>query len=198
MKRGFDLLFAFFLLLLLSPLMVLMFILVKANSKGPGFFKQKRVGKEGRLFEIYKFRTMHVVQGKNSSLLTVHNDARIFPFGKFLRENKIDEIPQLFNVLKGDMSFVGPRPEVEEYFQYYTVEEKETILSVAPGITDIASLRFRNESDLLLETENPKKTYIEKILPIKKRYYRFYVDKRTFCYDLKIIFQTVAHILFKK
>ncbi|MDP4224973.1 MAG: sugar transferase, partial [Bacteroidota bacterium] len=105
---------------------------------------------------------------------------------------------QLFNILKGEMSFVGPRPEVEKYFQYYTPQEKEKILSLAPGITDIASLRFRNESELLLKTENPEKIYIEKILPIKKRYYKFYVEKRSFIYDIIIIFKTIVHVFFKK
>lgn len=197
MKRGFDFLFSFLLTILLSPFILLIFFLIKLSSKGPSFFKQERVGKNGKLFEIFKFRTMHVIQNKNSLPLTLHNDDRIFTVGKILRAYKIDEIPQLFNILKGEMSFVGPRPEVERYFQYYTPEEKRKILSVSPGITDIASIRFRNESDLLLKTENPENVYIQKILPIKKKYYKFYLKKRSFCFDLSIIFKTVSCVLFK-
>jgi lipopolysaccharide/colanic/teichoic acid biosynthesis glycosyltransferase len=197
-KRGFDFLGASFFVILLSPFILFIFFLVKLFSKGPGFFKQERVGKNGKLFEIFKFRTMHVAQASNSLSLTLHNDDRVFPLGRGLRRYKIDEIPQLFNILKGEMSFVGPRPEVEKYFQYYTQEEKEKILSIVPGITDLASLRFRNESELLLKTDNPEKIYIEKILPIKKRYYKFYVEKRSFLYDMHIIFQTIRYVFFKK
>ncbi|MDP4224996.1 MAG: sugar transferase, partial [Bacteroidota bacterium] len=139
-KRGFDFLGASFFVIFLSPFIFFIFFLVKLSSKGPGFFKQQRVGKKGKLFNIFKFRTMHVVQASNSLSLTLHNDDRVFPLGRWLRKYKIDEIPQLFNILKGEMSFVGPRPEVEKYFQYYTPQEKEKILSLAPGITDIASL----------------------------------------------------------
>lgn len=198
MKRGFDFLVSFFAILFLSPFILFIFTLVKLTSKGPGFFKQTRIGKRGQPFQIYKFRTMHVLQGKNNLSITLHNDDRIFPFGKFLRKYKIDEIPQLFNILKGEMSFVGPRPEVEKYFQYYSPEEKEKILSVVPGITDIASIRFRNESDLLLKTENPEQVYIQKILPIKKKYYKFYINKKSFTFDVSIIFQTIQYVFFKK
>ena len=180
MKRGFDFIFSFFSILFLSPFILLIFGLIKLNLRGPGFFKQERVGRNGKLFKIFKFRTMHVVQDKNSLSLTLHNDDRIFPFGKVLRKYKIDEIPQLFNILKGEMSFVGPRPEVEKYFKYDTAEEKEKILSVAPGITDIASLRFRNESDLLLNTGNPEQLYVKKILPIKKSITCFMLKKVIF------------------
>jgi lipopolysaccharide/colanic/teichoic acid biosynthesis glycosyltransferase len=197
MKRGFDFVQSLVAILLLSPFLTLIFGLVKRASPGPGFFTQERLGKGGKPFKIIKFRTMHVAQ-ENKSLLTLQDDDRIFPLGKFLRKYKLDELPQLFNILKGEMSFVGPRPEVEKYFQYYTPEEKEKILSVAPGMTDIASLRFRNESDLLLKTENPEQLYIKKILPLKKKYYIFYVDKRSFCFDIKIMWQTFSKVFFKK
>jgi lipopolysaccharide/colanic/teichoic acid biosynthesis glycosyltransferase len=196
MKRGFDFIVSFFAIFLLSPFILLIFVLVKLTSKGPGFFTQERLGKNGKPFKIIKFRTMHVVQ-ENKSLLTLQGDDRIFPLGKFLRTYKLDELPQLFNILKGEMSFVGPRPEVEKYFNYYTSEEKEKILSIAPGMTDLASLRFRNESELLLKTENPEQLYIKKILPVKKKYYTFYVDKRNFCFDIKIMWQTFSKVFFK-
>lgn len=132
-----------------------------------------------------------------SLLITTKDDPRILKLGKFLRKYKLDEIPQIFNVLKGEMSFVGPRPEVEKYFKYYTTREKIEILSIRPGITDISSIKFRDESSLLSSSNSPEETYIQKILPMKKKYYLFYVKNRSLCLDLYLIFLTVFKLLKK-
>lgn len=193
-KRVFDFLLAFILLILLSPLMLIIFCLIKLESKGPGFFKQERVGMNGKLFVIYKFRTMRVNETKESLLITTQNDPRILYLGKILRKYKLDELPQLINIIKGNMSFVGPRPEVPKYFQYYSAKEKQKILSIRPGLTDIASIKFKNESEFLSSTANPEATYIHKILPIKKKYYNFYICKKNFCFDLYLIASTIKSV----
>jgi len=138
---------------------------------------------------------MATKQLPGSLQITVGKDARITNMGYFLRKYKIDELPQLFNVLSGNMSLVGPRPEVEQYVNYYSKNDKEILLSVRPGITDLASIRFRNESEILAKENNPQQAYIKKIMPRKLRYCRFYVKKQSFCLDIKIIFMTANVII---
>ncbi|MFN5793651.1 MAG: sugar transferase, partial [Bacteroidota bacterium] len=156
-KRIFDIISSFFFLVLIFPLFILISILIKIDSKGPIFFKQIRVGKNNKDFLLLKFRTMRVDQ-KNSSLITVGNDSRITNVGNFLRKYKLDEFTQLINILKGEMSVVGPRPEVRKYVDMYSISQLE-ILSVKPGLTDPSSIKFSNESELLGTAENPEKYY---------------------------------------
>jgi lipopolysaccharide/colanic/teichoic acid biosynthesis glycosyltransferase len=184
---------AFFGLFLLSPLLLLMAFWVKLDSKGPVFFRQERVGRYGVTFRIFKFRTMTAGTEKNQQL-TVGNDVRITRAGYFLRRYKIDELPQLINVLFGAMSLVGPRPEVPMYVKCYPAAVREIVLSVPPGITDWASIKYKAENSILGNSSNPEKTYIEEILPIKLKFYLDYVNKRTMLMDLKIIFTTIVAI----
>ncbi len=149
----------------------------------------------GKPFRIFKFRTMQTLQDKSSLKITVGADKRITRVGAFLRKYKIDELPQLINIIKGEMSFVGPRPEVAEYVKYYSDESRRIIFSVRPGITDLASIKFKNENEILSKESNPEAAYIEKILPKKLRYCRFYVKKRSFCGDLFIIIQTILAVV---
>ena len=160
LKRLFDIVASFCGIVILFPLIVIVSILIKLTSKGPVLFKQVRVTKNGRLFKIYKFRTMRE-NSEGNKQITVGNDSRITGVGHILRKTKLDELPQLFNVLKGEMSLVGPRPEVPKYVELYTEEQRE-ILKVSAGITDYASIYFSNESELLGEAENPEEFYIKK------------------------------------
>ncbi|MHA1538970.1 MAG: sugar transferase [Alphaproteobacteria bacterium] len=193
-KRSFDFFASFCGLLVLSPLFVVLALLIKLGSKGPVFFRQVRVGQYGRDFRIYKFRSMRTEQPKKSLKITVGKDPRITRIGHILRHYKLDELPQLLNVLRGDMSLVGPRPEVPKYVKMYSARDREIVLSVKPGITGIAAIRFRSEGDALGKESDPEKAYIEKILPKKLRYYRFYVAKQNFFLDLQIIFKTLGAI----
>ena len=165
-KRIFDIVASLCGLIILSPMLIIVAICIKLDSKGPVFFKQKRVGKNKRIFEIYKFRTMVTDAEKLGKQITVGNDSRITRVGKFIRKCKLDEFPQLINVLKGEMSLVGPRPEVPRYVELYD-EYEEQILLVQPGITDYASIEFRNENEILGNSSNPEETYIEEIMPTK-------------------------------
>ncbi|MFC4368798.1 sugar transferase [Citroniella saccharovorans] len=193
-KRFFDIvLSAIGLLILLIPLIIIA-IIIKLDSEGPVIFKQVRIGKGEVPFNIYKFRTMVVCQDKNSSLVTRTKDKRITKVGAFLRKAKLDEFPQLFNVLLGDMSIVGPRPEVSKYVAYYTKEEKKVFL-VRPGITDLASIEYRNEQDILENSNDPEKTYIEEIMKEKLKLNQKYIENMSFLFDLKLIFKTFAAIL---
>lgn len=194
-KRIFDILISTIGIAILAPLFVVVAILIKLDSSGSVFFTQERIGRYGRKFHIYKFRSMAQIQNADELKITVGNDRRITKIGFYLRKYKIDELPQLFNVLLGEMSIVGPRPEVEEYVNYYSQQNKNSVLSVRPGITDLASIRFRNESDILAAEANPHGAYINKILPKKLRYCRFYVSKQSVCLDLKIIFMTFMVIV---
>jgi lipopolysaccharide/colanic/teichoic acid biosynthesis glycosyltransferase len=194
-KRIFDIILAITGILILIPFFIIIGVLIKLDSKGPIFFRQERIGKNGKKFLIYKFRTMQTLQSPDSLKITAGNDKRITRTGNFLRKYKIDELPQLFNVLLGCMSIVGPRPEVEEYVNHYSARDKKIVLSIRPGITDLASIMFRNESEMLAKEQDPSLAYIHKILPRKIRYYRFYVKKQTFLLDMKIIFMTAAAIL---
>ena len=173
--------------------MIIIAILIKLDSKGPIFFKQVRVTKNGREFKIFKYRTMRVGSDKYSQI-TVGKDSRITKVGDFLRKYKLDEIPQLINVLIGDMSLVGPRPEVPKYVALYTEEQKE-ILKVRAGITDYASIEFSNENDILANETDPEKAYIEKIMPRKIELNKKYLSEISVMTDIKIILLTIKKIL---
>ncbi len=177
-KRIFDLILVVPGILLLSPLFLAIVIWVKLDSKGSVLFRQERVGQYGRLFKIYKFRTMVENAESLGSKITVSVDPRITSSGRFLRKYKLDELPQLFNVLMGQMSLVGPRPEVPEYVEYWPEKQRDQILSVLPGMTDFASIEFRDENEMLDGADNPVEKYIKEIIPIKLRYYVRYVKER--------------------
>ena len=173
--------------------MIIIAILIKLDSRGPIFFKQVRVTKNGREFKIFKYRTMRVGSDKYSQI-TVGKDSRITKVGDFLRKYKLDEIPQLINVLIGDMSLVGPRPEVPKYIALYTEEQRE-ILKVRAGITDYASIEFSNENDILANEVDPEKAYIEKIMPRKIELNKKYLSEISVMTDIKIILLTIKKIL---
>lgn len=193
-KRLFDVAVALVGLVLLAPLFALIALTIKLDSTGPVFFQQPRVGRRGKTFKILKFRTM-TVQTCETRQLTVGDDCRITRAGRFLRRYKLDELPQLINVLNGTMSLVGPRPEVPRYVACYPPDIRAIVLSVAPGITDWASILYREESTILGRATDPEKTYIEVILPIKLSYYVRYVRERSFWNDLKIIYKTLIAIM---
>ena len=193
LKRIFDITLYLFGLIILLPFMLIIAILIKLDSKGPVFFKQIRVTKNGREFKIFKYRTMRVGSDKYSQI-TVGKDNRITKIGAFLRKYKLDEIPQLINVFIGDMSLVGPRPEVPKYVAFYTDEHKE-ILKVRAGITDYASIEFSDENDLLASEEDPEKAYIEKIMPKKIELNKKYILEISILTDIKIILLTIKKIL---
>jgi len=195
MKRLFDILCVLGGLPILSPIFIVIAVLIKIDSKGPVYFRQERVGMNGVLFRIFKFRTMVVDAEKLGLKITVGGDARITNVGFFLRKYKLDELPQLFNVLFGEMSLVGPRPEVSEYVAYYSEDERKIIQSVRPGITDLASLEFRDENEMLRDAVNPKDVYIHEILPKKIAYYIEYVTRQNLMLDIKIILRTLAAIV---
>ncbi|BEO92668.1 sugar transferase [Fusobacterium polymorphum] len=193
LKRIFDTILSLFGLIILLPFMLIIAIFIKLDSKGPVFFKQVRVTKNGREFKIFKYRTMRVGSDKYSQI-TVGKDNRITKVGAFLRKYKLDEIPQLINVLIGDMSLVGPRPEVPKYVALYTDEQKE-ILKVRAGITDYASIEFSDENDLLASEEDPEKAYIEKVMPKKIELNKKYISEISILTDIKIILLTIKKIL---
>lgn len=193
LKRLFDIVASFCGIVILFPLIVIVSILIKLTSKGPILFKQVRVTKNGRLFKIYKFRTMRE-NSEGNKQITVGNDSRITGIGHVLRKTKLDELPQLFNVLKGEMSLVGPRPEVPKYVELYTEEQRE-ILKVSAGITDYASIYFSNESELLGEAENPEEFYIKKIMPYKIELNKKYIKEIGIVTDIKLIILTILKIL---
>lgn len=193
MKRVFDLLFATCGLALLAPFFLLIAVLIKLDSQGPVFYRGIRVGRHGRPFRIFKFRTMRPDAELVGSTSTGRNDPRITRAGRWLRPLKLDELPQLLNVVRGEMSIVGPRPEVEEHTSAYTEEEK-VILSVLPGITDYASIRFFHLNDLV-GSEDPRRVFIEKYRAEKNRLRVAYVRNRSFWTDFRIIFLTFARIV---
>ena len=194
-KRLFDIAFALLALLLLGPLLLAVALWVRLDSRGPVFFRQQRVGRSGQLFDIYKFRTMQTGAEAMGPQITVGEDARITRAGVWLRRAKVDELPQFLNVLRGDMSVVGPRPEVPRYVAQYPADVRETVLSVRPGITDLASIEFRDESALLARSSDPERTYVEQILPAKLRHAQEYVRTRSLWLDLRIIARTVLAVL---
>ncbi len=189
-KRLFDLLLTLPGLLLLLPLMAVIALWVRLDSPGPVLFRQQRVGRGGVSFALLKFRSMRVDAEKLGPKVTVGADPRITRSGQFLRKSKLDELPQLFNVVMGQMSLVGPRPEVPEYVAHYPAEIHDKVLSVLPGITDLASIEFRNENAMLEGVDDPVATYLNEIMPIKLGYYVSYVEQRSLWLDLQIIFRT--------
>ena len=194
MKRLFDIVASGVGLLLLSPLFLLVAIWIKLDSPGPVFYRQVRVGRYNRDFRIFKFRSMRVGADKGSLVTIGGRDPRVTRSGYFIRKFKVDELPQLINVFIGDMSLVGPRPEVRHYVDYWTKEQLH-VLDVRPGITDPASSKFRDENELLEKAEDPEKYYIEVIMQEKLRLYLEYVENHSFWYDIKLIFQTFVAII---
>ena len=188
-KRLLDLLVTLLLLPVALPLMVAIALWVRLDSPGPALFRQPRVGRGGRLFRIHKFRTMR--QELGGPQITARGDARITRAGRWLRATKLDELPQLIDVLKGDMSLVGPRPEVPRYMALYHEDARRLILSVRPGITDRAAIEFRDEERLLAESHDPERTYVERIMPIKQRHYLTYVAQHSVAGDLRILLDTL-------
>ncbi len=196
-NRIFDIFFSSLALLIIAPVFLFIAFLIILESKGGVFYKQIRVGKGQRLFNLYKFRSMKPGSDRKGLLTVGGRDARITRMGVFLRSYKLDELPQLFNILRGDMSFVGPRPEVPKYVNLYNQEQKK-VLSVKPGLTDYASLEYFDESNLLAGAEDPEKYYIEKIMPDKLALNIRYIADKSFITDIKIIFKTLLKILLRK
>lgn len=195
LKRSFDLFFSVLGLIILAPVLVMIAIWIALDSKGPVFFKQKRVGQYGKEIVVFKFRSMVTDAESKGLKITVSRDPRITDSGHFIRKYKIDELAQLINVINGTMSLVGPRPEVQEYIDVYPQDIKEKVLSVKPGITDFASIEFKDENSLLEGATDPHQTYINEILPIKQKYYLQYVDQQSIWLDIKLIFQTIVAII---
>ena len=195
LKRCFDLIVACSALLVLAPVMLITALWIKADSRGPVLFRQDRVGLNGSLFAIFKFRTMTVDPlPAHQASITIGADPRITRAGAFLRKYKLDELPQFINVLRGDMSVVGPRPEVPKYVATYLPQVRDAVLSVRPGITDLASIEYRNESELLGQAADPETFYLEVILPKKLDYCMQYVSTRSMWLDISIIWRTVVAI----
>ena len=194
MKRFFDIIASGCGLLVLSPIFLIMAIWIKWDSKGPVFYRQVRVGRHNKDFRILKFRSMRVGADKGSLVTIGGRDPRITRSGYFIRKYKLDEFPQLINVFKGEMSLVGPRPEVRHYVDYWTAEQMH-VLDVRPGITDPASIKFRNENELVEKAENPEDYYINVIMQEKIRLYLEYVENASFWYDIRLVFQTIKVII---
>ena len=193
-KRAMDVSLSLLALPLAVPLMALIALAVKLDSPGPVWFRQERVGRSGRLFRIHKFRTMRVTDG-TGPLVTASHDARITRVGRWLRRTKLDELPQLIDVLNGDMSLVGPRPEVPRYMALYAEPVRRQILSLRPGITDRAAIEFRDEERLLAASADPERAYVEQVMPIKQRYYLDYVAQRSLGGDLRILWDTARALV---
>jgi lipopolysaccharide/colanic/teichoic acid biosynthesis glycosyltransferase len=193
LKRLFDLVFSLAGLVILSPLFLVISVVVALGSRGGIFYRQKRVGLRGREFQLYKFRTMKVNSDQLGLLTVGGKDPRITSAGRVLRRYKLDELPQLLNVLNGTMSLVGPRPEVKKYTDLYTADQKK-VLEVRPGITDYASLAYFEESELLARSTHPESTYINQIMPAKLELNKKYLQKQGLATDISIIFQTIARI----
>lgn len=189
-KRIFDFLLSLLGVIILSPIFIIVSIAIKIDSKGDILFLQKRVGRFGKEFNIYKFRTMVTDAEKLGKQITIGKDNRITKVGAFLRKFKIDELPQLFNVLKGDMSLVGPRPEVTKYVDLYN-EEQRKVLNVRPGITDMASLRYKDENDILGKVDNPEEYYINVIMKDKLSLNIEYIEKSNVFFDIYLIVKTI-------
>jgi len=192
-KRVFDLIASIFGVIFFLPVFIIVPILIKIGSKGPVFFVQKRVGKDFKEFNLYKFRSMVADAPKKGLQITSTDDPRITKIGRILRKTKLDELPQLINVIKGDMSLVGPRPEVKKYVDLKKDEYKK-VLSVRPGITDLAAIEFVNEEEILSKFDDKEKAYIEKILPQKIALYNKYIDSISFLEDIRIILKTLKVI----
>ena len=193
-KRGIDILFSLIGLICLFPFFIFISFFIFITSKGGVFFVQLRVGKNNKDFKLYKFRTMFLNSDSKGLLTVGNNDKRITKLGYYLRKNKLDELPQLINVLNGTMSLVGPRPEVRKYVNLYNSEQK-SILDVKPGITDLASLMYYNENEILANSVNPEQTYINEIMPIKLELNKQYINEMSLLTDLKIIFKTFIKLI---
>lgn len=194
-KRLFDLFFSLIGLLILSPFFIFFAIWIKIDSEGPIFFRQERVGIYEKKFFIHKFRTMYTDAEKRGLQITVGVDPRITKVGHFIRRYKIDELPQLIDVFLGDMSLVGPRPEVPRYVEKYDPEVRKKIFQVKPGITDWASIEYKDENNILSKATNPELAYINEVLPHKLSFSLKYIDKASCIEDLKIILTTIKEIL---
>lgn len=194
-KRSFDICFALCALLITAPVLAAVALWIKLDSPGPVLFRQQRIGLRGHPFAVNKFRTMRVGAAEQGRQITVGADARITRAGAFLRHYKLDELPQFVNVLLGDMSVVGPRPEVPRYVALYPPDKRELILSVRPGITDLASVAYRNESAVLANAQDPEQLYVREILPAKLEYCCQYVRQQSLRLDLIIIWRTALAIL---
>jgi len=197
MKRLFDIVASGLGLIVLSPLFIILAIWIKLDSKGPVFYRQVRVGYKNKDFRIFKFRSMRVGADKGSLVTIGGHDPRVTRSGYFIRKFKFDELPQLINVFLGDMSLVGPRPEVRHYVDYWTPEQMH-VLDVRPGITDPASIKYRNENELMEKAEDPEKYYIEVIMQEKIKLYLEYVEKHSFFYDLGLIYKTFWVIIHER
>lgn len=197
LKRLFDIFCSLLGLLVFSPLFLLISIWIKLDSPGPIFYRQVRVGLNGKPFRIHKFRTMRV-DAENEGRLTIGNDKRITRSGEILRKSKVDELPQLIDVLCGNMSLVGPRPEVQEFIDCYPADIKKLVLSVRPGITDRASIEMVDENEMLGQYEDPRSAYIDHILPLKQKYYVDYVKNHNVMMDIVLILQTILKIVWKR
>lgn len=197
-KRIFDIIVALILLILLSPIILIIAIMIKIDSKGPVFYRQERITTYGKIFRIFKFRTMLQNADKVGTLVTVGNDSRITRVGKLIRKVRLDELPQLINVLKGEMTFVGTRPEVKKYVDKYTDEMKATLLMPA-GITSVASIKYKDEDEILDRAKQKGKdidlAYVEDVLPEKMKYNLKYISKFSFVYDIKVCIDTVIGVL---
>lgn len=194
-KRITDIAVAFLLILIFGPIMIIIAIIIKVTSSGSVLFRQQRVGYKQKPFIIHKFRTMKVSNA--GYLITVDHDARITNIGKVLRSTKLDELPQLFDVLRGAMSLVGPRPEVPDYVQYYPLALTKIVFSVRPGITDLSSVLLMNEEEILGIHNDPQNFYIQQLLPIKIRMAVWYVKHRSFWLDIRLIYFTIANLFCK-
>lgn len=194
MKRLFDIVASGLGLLFLSPVFLVVAIWIKFDSQGPVFYRQVRVGRYNKDFKIYKFRSMRVGADKGSLVTIGGRDPRVTKSGYYIRKYKLDELPQLINVFIGDMSLVGPRPEVRHYVNYWTKEQLH-VLDVRPGITDPASIKFRNENELMEKADDPEDYYINVIMQEKIKLYLKYVEQASFWYDIKLIFQTFKVII---
>jgi lipopolysaccharide/colanic/teichoic acid biosynthesis glycosyltransferase len=194
-KRWFDLLASGLGLIILSPLLIAIAVAIKWESSGPVFFRQERVGRFGKCFRIHKFRTMGLDAERRGLQITVGADPRVTRVGAILRKYKLDELAQLIDVFVGEMSLVGPRPEVPAYVAFYPADAVDIVLSVRPGITDRASIEYKDENEVLAKASDPHKAYVEEVLPIKIRYYVDYVNNRSFLGDLRIILSTLIAIV---
>lgn len=195
MIRVLDIFFSFLGIVILSPVLLILYLAICLESKGGGIYSQSRIGQFGHVFKLYKFRSMRVGADKGS-LITIGDGNRITKSGKFIRKYKLDELPQLFNVLKGDMSLVGPRPEVAKYVNLYTKEQRK-VLDVRPGITDYASIAYADENHILELSDNPEKTYVEQIMPDKIKLNMQYINNHTVKEYFKIIFLTLKCVVKK-
>jgi len=193
-KKILDLTISMIGIIMLSPIFILLAFWIKIDARGSVFYKQMRVGKNNYDFLLYKFRSMKTGSDKKGLITIGDNDARITKPGYFIRKYKLDELPQLFNVVKGDMSLVGPRPEVRKYVNLYNADQLR-VLSVKPGITDLASIKYRNESALLAQSANPNETYVSEILPEKLRLNLKYINKQSFLSDIRLILLTIKTII---